>query len=99
MVFRGHAQHKKDRVLLESIQIFFKGVGSINAKGNEQIQYRVSAINELEVILDHFDNFPLITQKWSDYMLFKESFKVIKEKKHLTPQGLEKIISIKSSIN
>lgn len=84
---------------MESLQTFFKGVGSTSVKGNKLIQYRVSAIEQLEVILDNFDNFPLITQKWSDFILFKESFYLIQKKKHLTIEGLEKIISIKSSMN
>jgi hypothetical protein len=41
----------------------------------------------------------LITQKWSDYQLFKLIFEIVKNKNHLTQDGLNKIISIKSSMN
>jgi hypothetical protein len=51
------------------------------------------------VIIDHFYNFPLITQKWSDFQLFKAAFELVKCKKHLTLDGLEKIVSIKASMN
>ena len=54
-------------------------------------------IKDLEVIgqckhlplrLNHFDCYPLITQKWSDYQLFKqEVFELIKRKEHLTMEG------------
>jgi len=50
----GIVLHKNDRVLLESIQTFFKGVASIRVKGNKLIHYRVSCIKLLEVILQHF---------------------------------------------
>ena len=40
----------------------------------KKVQYRVSSIKELQVIIQHFDNFPLITQKWSDFQLFKSAF-------------------------
>ena len=94
----GIALHKKDRLLLESIKTFFGNVGNIT-EGNQKVQYRVTSIKDLEVIIEHFDNFPLITQKWSDYQLFKSAFELVKCKKHLTQEGLEKIVSIKASFN
>ena len=51
------------------------------------------------MIVDHFDNYPLVTVKKMDYTLFKECFNIIKDKKHLTHEGLLKIIQIKSSLN
>lgn len=54
---------KKDLYLLELIQIFFGGVGNISSHGNTKVQLRVSSIKELQVIIQHFDSFPLITQK------------------------------------
>lgn len=94
----GIVLHKKDRLLLESIKTFFGNVGNIT-EGNQKVQYRVSSIKDLEVIIEHFDNFPLITQKWSDYQLFKSAFELVKCKNHLTQEGLEKIVSIKASFN
>ena len=95
----GISLHKKDRQLLELIQAFFRDVGSISSHGKEKFQYRVSSIKDLQVIIDHFYNFPLITQKWSDFQLFKAAFELVKCKKHLTLDGLEKIVSIKASMN
>jgi hypothetical protein len=94
----GVVLHKKDRLLLESIKTFLGNVGNIT-EGNQKVQYRVSSIKDLEVIIEHFDNFPLITQKWADYQLFKSAFELVKCKKHLTQEGLEKIVSIKASFN
>jgi hypothetical protein len=95
----GISLHKKDRYLLELIQAFFGGVGTIASHGKTKVQYRVSSIKDLEVIIQHFDSFPLITQKWSDFQLFKSAFELVSHKKHLTLEGLVNIVSIKASIN
>jgi len=59
----------------------------------------VESIKELQVIVDHFDKYPLITQKVSDYLLFKQSFEFIKNKEHLAIEGLNKLVAIKASLN
>jgi hypothetical protein len=35
----------------------------------------------------------------ADYLLFKQAFEMIKNKEHLTLEGLTKIVAIKASIN
>jgi hypothetical protein len=47
--------HKKDRPLLEQIQIFFKGVGGITDGIDDLVQYNVSAIADIiHVVIPHF---------------------------------------------
>ncbi|KAG0632544.1 hypothetical protein HOY80DRAFT_1019301 [Tuber brumale] len=53
----------------------------------------------LEIIIPHFDKYPLATQKLADYMLFKEIVSLMKNKEHLTLDGLNKILSYKASLN
>ena len=86
-----------DRTLLEQIKNLFS-VGSIN-KQAQFIVFRVQSINELKIIFDHFDKYPLITRKLEDYLLFKQAFNLISQKKHLTIEGLRKIVAIKASMN
>lgn len=43
--------------------------------------------------------YPLITQKYADYLLFKQAVLLILNKEHLTLEGLEKIVAIKASMN
>jgi len=95
----GIKLHKKDRYLLELIQAFFMDIGSISSHGKDAVQFRVSSIKDLQVIVDHFNNFPLITQKWSDFQLFKAAFELVKCKRHLTLEGLIDIVSIKATMN
>lgn len=66
---------------------------------SESIQFIVSSIKELEVIINHFDKYPLLTQKQADYLLFKSAFFIIKTKEHLTQEGFHKILALRASIN
>lgn len=90
--------HNKDRKLLEAIQRFF-GVGKIYKHGKDSIQYRVSSLVNLKVIIEHFDKYPLITQKYADYLLFKQSVVLLQKKEHLISAGLLKLVGIKATLN
>lgn len=90
--------HEKDLALLKQIQLFF-GIGKITKLGGESIQYRVSGLEDLNIIINHFDNFSLLTYKQIDYMLFKEIVNLMKQGKHLTLEGLNKIVSNKAVMN
>jgi hypothetical protein len=59
----------------------------------------VESFKDLQLIINHFDKYPLITAKVSDYLLFKQCFEIIKQREHLTVKGLLKIVGIKSSLN
>jgi len=91
--------HKKDQSLLEKIQAYFAGIGTIRKQGDKFIQFRVFSIEDLKVIIDHFEKYPLITQKQIDYKLFKKALELIKNKEHLTLDGFQKIVNIRASMN
>lgn len=84
------ALHKKDRDLLESIKAYFNNVGDIIKEGEDKVRYQVRTIEDLEVIIAHFEKYPLITKKRADYLLFKIGFELVKGKEHLTKDGLQK---------
>ena len=73
--------------------------GCISKYGLQSIRYHVQSIKDLAIIIDHFERYPLITQKRSDYELFKQVFYIIKNKEHLTMDGLNKIVAIRASWN
>ena len=95
----GIGLHNKDKSLLEAIQYSLGGIGYISKLGKDAMQFRVSSVKDLEVIMTHFDNFPLITQKFSDYLLFKQALLLVKHKKHLTSEGIQELVAIKASMN
>jgi hypothetical protein len=90
--------HIRDIALLEQIQLFF-GVGNITKLGAESVQFRVSGLEDLKVIMNHFDKYPLVTNKQSDYLLFKKVVYIMEQGIHLTIEGLNKIMSIKAVLN
>lgn len=90
--------HSKDSELLEKIGSFFN-VGKIYTRKDGYIEYIVNSMKEMEIIINHFNNYPLISQKLSDYKIFKLVFKLIKQKKHLTQEGFQEILSLKESLN
>jgi len=90
--------HKKDTAILEEIKKIF-GVGKVNIKESSKVVYRVESFKELEIIINHFVKYPLVTAKLSDYLIFKECFEIIKQGEHLTENGLLKIISLKTNLN
>lgn len=69
---RSGGLHERDLPLLNLIQNYF-GVGSVTKQGKESFQYRVSSVKELELIISHFDRYPLITKKHADFLLFKQA--------------------------
>jgi len=92
--------HIKDLAVLEVIQNFFGNIGKIYIYEDvEEAIFRVSSVKELEIIINHFVEYPLITHKSSDFLLFKQAFDLIKCKKHLTLEGLQEIVNIKASMN
>ena len=64
--------HQKDEVLLEQFKSYFCP-GNINKSGSKASQFRVDSIKDLKVLMNHFDRYPLITQKFADYELFKQA--------------------------
>lgn len=91
--------HKKDSVILEQIKATLGNIGNISQQGSDAIRFRVQSIKDLFFVIDHFDKFPLITQKRGDYILWKSIVEIMQEKEHLTQEGLEKIVAIKASLN
>lgn len=89
---------KGDIITLENIKLAL-GVGHISPMGDKAYKYQVGAIKYLAVILNYFDKYPLITNKWADYLLFKQAVELIMRKEHLTTEGYKQLIAIKASLN
>jgi hypothetical protein len=90
--------HIKDIILLESIRNTL-GVGKVRKNSSSSVVFRVDNIQEIQVIVDHFTRYPLIGFKVSDFLLFKQCYDLIKQKQHLTQEGLRKIVALKCNLN
>jgi hypothetical protein len=91
--------HVRDLPLLLKIQQFFRGIGSVSVSGDLAF-YSVSSVKDLvNIIVPHFLNYPLLTQKGADFILFKQIVELMDNKAHLTIEGFNKIINIKAAMN
>ena len=93
--------HEIDRALIKLISNFFGGIGYISKPyNNSTVEFRVSTLNDIvNVIIPHFDKYPLITKKHADYTLFKQIIHLMVNKEHNTLEGIQKIVNIKASLN
>lgn len=92
--------HKKDLAILQLIKNYFNGVGNINKERETSVQYHVTTLQDLtNIIIPHFNKYPLITQKRANFELFKLVVDMLNRKEHLTVEGLRKIVAIRSSLN
>jgi len=90
----------RDLLLLERIKAFF-GVGAIYIrKSGNKATYTVQSFKDLtNVIIPHFDKYPLLTQKQADFLLLKSAMALLNAKEQSTIEGLYKIINIRASMN
>lgn len=92
--------HARDRYLLLKIKSFFNNIGTIriNSKNNK-VCYRVHKIGDIsKTIIPHFENYPLITNKQSDFILWKDIVKLINKDKHKDKNGITEIINKEHSL-
>ena len=87
-------------LLLYRIQSFF-GVGNVYIdKTSDMASYQVKSITDLaNVIIPHFDKYPLITQKYADFLIFKSIIQSMLEKEHTRIEGIQKIVNNRASMN
>jgi hypothetical protein len=65
----------------------------------KKAMFQITKLGDLVFIIEHFKFYPLKTQKHADFLFFKKVFDIIYDKKHLTIEGLHKLISIRTSLN
>lgn len=95
--------HHIDALILKNIHSFF-GVGNFRIQSstgrNPVAIYSVESIKDLiNVIIPHFDKYPLLTKKKADYEIFKNIVIMMSNKEHLTMEGVQKIVSMRASLN
>ena len=85
---------------MKLIQAFFGGNGRLSVTKDNVVLWRVRSVEEIKVIMDHIECFPLLSKKKIDFFfLFKEALNIINNKDHLKEEGLIKLVSLKASMN
>lgn len=93
--------HNRDLLLLRKIHSYF-GIGIVNERQTRnQSYYTVQSARAIaNVIIPHFDQYPLITQKRADYLLFKQAIGLLLSgQSRSSLEEIKKILSIKWSMN
>jgi len=87
--------------LLLQIKSFFSEVGTIVTNYNYNFAvYRVHSLGDItNVIIPHFKKYPLITQKYGDFIIFKNIVELINKGEHLNKNGIINIINLKAVLN
>ena len=92
------SQHTRDEKLFISFIAYFN-CGRISKQG-EVIYFMVTEFNEIQKkIIPFFQKYPLHSVKALDFKDFCRVAELIKNKKHLTAEGLEEIRNIKAGMN
>lgn len=92
-------QHIRDADLMRSLVDFF-GAGIVVSDGLTKVQYRIRRFADFEQSLfPLLDEYPLMTQKRLDAEAFRKVHALMKDGRHLTPDGLDEIRAIKSTMN
>jgi hypothetical protein len=87
-------QHTRDEQLMNSLVSYF-GCGNVY-KHRKVIDFKVTKFRDLtEKVIPFFDKYQIIGVKAKDYKDFKKAIELIKNKVHLTSDGLEEIKKIK----
>ena len=90
--------HVIDLPILVAIQNSL-GVGLISKKGSKAVQLQVRSLEKLEKVMSHFQNYNLITKKQADFKQWQKVLIKMKNKEHLTLEGLLGIVALKASMN
>lgn len=91
--------HSRDEELLNNIQNYFCGYGFMTKLTKSSIIFRIFSLEQLDKVIEHFEQYPLQSKKHADFCLFKEVIIKMKAGEHLTAKGLLDILELKASLN
>lgn len=100
------AQSNHDVGVLHALVQFFNNgyikpkydINDLNSVKNSRSVNRF-IINQHDVVIQFFDKYTLLTQKYLDYLSWKELIELKSNNVHKTPEGLKKMQDIKNSMN
>lgn len=90
--------HKKDKDLLEFIKDYL-GIGGISSQGINGVQFYINSIKDHKILIEFFNKNTLYSKKNIDFYIYKLIIELIIRKEHLTQEGLQKIVALKSILN
>src|SRR5258708_6920714 len=92
-------QHQRDIQLLYALKRFF-GCGVVRRNHGDRMAYRVRGLDHLnQRVVPFFEQHPLKSKKRIDFVRFRRILQLMDRGEHLTPEGIEKIRALASTMN
>jgi hypothetical protein len=92
------SQHNRDAQLMTSL-IEYLGCGNVY-ENRKEVNFTITKFKDLEnKVIPLFANHPVLGVKYLDYLDFVQVSEIIKNKAHITEEGLEEIRKIKARMN
>ena len=94
------SQHKRNYEVIALLSKHFDCGGIRFSRNDQNYKFEVRNLSKiLSNIIPHFDQFPLLTSKKNDFLLFREICFLMKRNLHVNRDGLMKIINIAYEMN
>lgn len=89
---------QKDNFILEQVKEALGG--SIGYRKNQDTFYYSSvSFGSAKKVINYFDHFNLLSSKHINYIKWRNVYRLIQRKEHLTQNGIKEILKIKSNMN
>ena len=90
--------HHSDMEILYKLKSFFNNVGSIITT-KDYVSYRVTNLSDIiNVIIPHFNAYPLQSTKIVSYYLFNAVATIMKNNNHINLKGYREVLSYKAAL-
>jgi hypothetical protein len=94
------SQHKRNKEIILFLHRYFNCGGVRFSKRDQNYKFEVRSTKDLvQIIIPHFDKFPLLTSKKEEFERFKEICKIIHSNHHLTKEGMNTVIQLSRYVN
>lgn len=97
---KHRTSYKSQIHILERIQSYLKCGFLRKYKRDGSMKYEVRNLSNLcDIIIPHFEKYPLLTQKEEDFKKFKEICFMMRSNHHRNREGLKRIIDLACEMN
>ncbi len=91
-------QHERDQQVLMALKRFFKA-GVVRSNHGDRCCLRIRKLESLQQVCDFFSRHPLRTKKSVDFVKFRRIVHLVRQKRHLSREGLLEVVDIASTMN
>jgi hypothetical protein len=100
-------QSKNHKITNSSFEPLMKNIAdfftvNLYTTKHHRVEYwciELNSFSRMQILVNYFNVYPLLTTKHNDYVNFKEAFNIIKANQHLTPEGKNTILNLKNGMN